>query len=370
MERLTLATAAIGCGLSQADGLARVSADTATMAALQGELSERCSPTATLLGHILHPVDEWRLRTRSLQFKSGLIMGIVNLTDDSFSGDGVGQGVRAALARAEALRNAGADTIDVGAETARADRPVLNAATEAKVVGEVVAALSREGHCVSCDTYKPEVVRAALEAGAELVNDISGLTLGLGAAEEAARANTGYVLNYSYSVPKRRPDSPPDYEDVVATTVAWMFERVATLEGCGLSREAIAIDPGIAFGKSHDEDIQVIRRIGELRTLGLPVLLAHSRKNFIGSVSGRAPADRDLETHIATAMAFAQGARIFRVHDVAGTRRALDIAEALATRSAGAFAPDAESWPWRAGASAAHMTGADPDKAAPTGQRW
>jgi dihydropteroate synthase len=214
------------------------------------------------------------------------------------------------------------------------------------------------------------VARAALEAGAEIVNDISGLTLGTGAAAEATRAGSGYILNYSYSVPKRRPDSPPHYEDVVTEMVGWMEQRLAELAATGLSREAIVIDPGIAFGKSHDEDLQVIRRIGELTTFGQPVLLAHSRKNFIGSINGSAPADRDLETHVASALAFEQGVRLFRVHDPAGARRALEIAAAISAARAGAFAPDGASWPWRAGASAEYMTKAAADKAAPSGQRW
>jgi dihydropteroate synthase len=201
------------------------------------------------------------------------------------------------------------------------------------------------------------------------VNDISGLTQGTGAAEEAARAGAGYVLNYSYSVPKRRPDEPPRYTDVVTETIAWMFERAATLRALGLDDDRIAIDPGIAFGKSHAEDLAVISRLGEFTSLGLPVLLAHSRKNFIGSVSGLPPSDRDLETHVATALAFHLGVRIFRVHDPAGARRALALASAL-TSPLREYAPDAESWPWRAGAVAPHSTTATPDKPPPPGQRW
>jgi dihydropteroate synthase len=178
------------------------------------------------------------------------------------------------------------------------------------------------------------------------------------------------VLNYSYSVPKRRPETPPVYRDVVIETVAWMFARAEQLRACGLHDEQIAIDPGIAFGKSHDEDLQVLRRIGEMRSLGLPLLLAHSRKNFIGSVTGRAPAERDFETHIVSALAFTQGTRIFRVHDVAGTRRALEIAAALGAAERGEYRPDSESWPWSARASASHVSGAPPDRDAPKGQRW
>ena len=258
----------------------------------------------------------------------------------------------------------------MGAESARADRPVLEENAEAALVGRAVAALAREGHIVSSDTYKPSVARAALESGAEAVNDISGLTLGSGAAEEARRVAAGYILNYSYSVPKRRPGTPPFYADVMTETIAWVEAKLAELSALGFPQEPLVIDPGIAFGKSHDEDLQVLRRIGELTTFGQPVLLAHSRKNFIGSIAGSAPSERDLETHVASALAFAQGVRLFRVHDVAGTRRALSLAAAIALDEPGAFAPDAESWPWRAGASATHVASAGADKPAPKGQRW
>jgi dihydropteroate synthase len=369
-EALQVATSAIGLGIDLTGPQARVVASLEELQALQLFLADMAVGCARTLSAFLDPVHEWRLKTRSLPLRQPLIMGILNLTDDSFSGDGVGHELSSALRKADELRAAGTDIIDVGAESARADRPVLEEHAEAELVGSIVAALTREGHCVSTDTYKPGVASAALRAGAEIVNDISGLTLGTGAAEEAARAGAGYVLNYSYSVPKRRPDSPPQYQDVVTETVAWMEHRLAELKGRGLARESIAIDPGIAFGKSHDEDLQVLRRLGELRTFGQPILLAHSRKNFIGSVDGQAPADRDLETHIASSLAYEQGARIFRVHDVAGARRALALAAAITQGRAGEYAPDADSWPWSAGASAAHMTRAEPDKAAPTGQRW
>jgi dihydropteroate synthase len=370
-ERLRVATSVLGLGIDLREPAGATTwASKAVLGRLAGVLDGMGSPHAARLRAYLEPVAAWRLRTRQLALERPLVMGILNLTDDSFSGDGVGQEVGAACAAAERLRAAGADIVDVGAESARADRPVLAAEAEAELVARVTGALVREGHLVSNDTYKPEVARAALAAGAELVNDISGLTLGTGAAAEAGTGGAGYVLNYSYSIPKRRPDAPPAYGDVVAETVAWMEARLERLWEAGLGREQVAIDPGIAFGKSHDEDLQLLRRLGELATFGLPVLLAHSRKNFIGSVGGWPPAERDLETHVVSALAFAQGARIFRVHDVAGTRRTLAMAEALAARGPGAFAPGEGSWPWRAGASAAHMTRAEPSIAPPPGQRW
>ena len=370
LERLALATSALGLGLTVADGTGRVAASADDLGRLAAELERRGSPLAGPLARYLAPVQRWGGERHALALEPPLVMGIVNLTDDSFSGDGVGTDVGAALARAEQLRAEGATIIDVGAETARASRPQLEARAEAAIAGPAVAALVREGHLVSIDTYKREVAEAAIEAGAAIVNDISGLTLGREAAEAAARGGAGYVLNYSYTVPKHRPDPAPVYGDVVTETVAWMAERLAGLEAAGLPRERIAIDPGIAFGKSHDEDLQALRRLPELLTFGQPLLLAHSRKNYIGSVSGTGPEDRDLETHVTTALAYAQGARLFRVHDVAGTRRALAMAAAIATAPAGAFAPDEGSWPWAAGATAPEAIAQQALIEPPAGQRW
>ena len=369
-DLLALATSAAGIGIDLSREVARVVASSAELGRLARELEHTDAALARRVQRYLHTGGVWKLRTHELQLDRPHVMGILNLTDDSFSGDGVGADLTAALRRASELREAGASIIDVGAESARADRPALEAEAEATLVESVVAALAREGHLVCSDTYKPLVARAALDSGAEIVNDISGLTLGTGAAVEVARAGAGYILNYSYSAPKRRPDSPPRYVDVVEETVAWMEKRLSEVEAIGLSRSQVAIDPGIAFGKSHDEDITVLRRLGELRSAGLPILLAHSRKNFIGSINGRPPAERDLETHVLSALAYEQGARIFRVHDPAGAVRALEMAAALASQPSAAFAPDSNSWPWRAGTSAAHMTTAEPDKAAPQGQRW
>jgi dihydropteroate synthase len=367
---LAIATSRIGLGLDLSADVVRITASRAALEQLAAVLGGSDDALAADLARYLSPIAAWELRTGPLEMSRAHVMGIVNLTTDSFSGDGVGADVTAALRRAEALRNAGASIIDLGAESARADRPIADAHDEAGLVSEAVRALTREGHRVSADTYKPGVARAALESGAEVINDISGLTLGMGAAQAAIDAGAGYILNYSYSVPKRRPDAPPVYDDVAAETVAWMAGRVDALASAGMARESLAIDPGIAFGKSHDEDIQILRRVGELTTFGLPVLLAHSRKNFIGSINGQPPTGRDIETHVLSAMAYAQGVRIFRVHDVEGARRALEMAAALASAGRGAFAPDDGSWPWRAGAAASHMVSGEARSPAPEGQRW
>jgi len=370
LERLALATSALGLGLVVSDGAGRVMGGRGDLRRLERELRRRESNLAEPLARYLAPVSRWTLGARELALDSPIVMGIVNMTDDSFSGDGVGSDAHAAVAHAARLQEDGADIIDVGAETARASRPRLEAKAEARAVAPVVAALVREGHLVSIDTYKAEVAVAALESGALIVNDISGLTLGAGAAEAAKSVSAGYVLNYSYSVPKQRPDPPPEYEDVVAETLAWVAPRLDELEAVGLTRAQIVIDPGIAFGKSHDEDLQVLGRLGEFTTAGQPLLIAHSRKNYIGSVSGRGPGERDLETHVTTALAYSQGARLFRVHDVQGTRRALTMAAAITSADPGAFAPDAESWPWAAGATAADAIAQEAVIEPPAGQRW
>ena len=362
--------ATLGLPVDSEPGGVRVAGSRRELDVLARTLAAEVHPAAKLLRRYLEPVRTWKLRTQSLPVDAPIVMGIVNLTEDSFSGDGVGADVRGACERAKVLRAEGATIIDVGAESARADRPIMEEQEEARVVREAVKALIDEGHLVSVDTYKAQVAHAALEAGAEIVNDISGLTEGTGAAAAALEAGAGYVLNYSYSAPKRRPDRPPEYEDVVEETVAWMFERIERLHELGFAGERLAIDPGIAFGKSHDEDIQMLRRIGELHTPGLPVLLAHSRKNFIGSVNASAPDDRDLETHVVTALAYAQGVRLFRVHDVRGTVRAARMAGAIVDAAPGAFGPDATSWPWSANAGSQHATGTEPEGSPPPGQRW
>jgi dihydropteroate synthase len=370
LATLGLASSAVGLGIERREGEAWLRVSRAQLGTLRDELGRRGSPLALWLSRYLQPVPAWQLRTRALSLGETHIMGILNLTSDSFSGDGLGTDIARALAHADRQRGEGACIIDVGAESARADRPVLEEGLEAELMGNAIRALVGEGHSVSADTYKPSVAQAALDSGAECVNDISGLTLGPRAAEAAQQAGAGYVLNYSFSVPKKRPHLPPRYADVVGETNDWFADRLTQLETMGVARESIAIDPGIAFGKSHDEDLQVLRRLGEFAVHGQPVLIAHSRKNFLGSVSETPPAERDLQTHVVSALAWAAGARIFRVHDVAGTRKALGVAQAIAGGSAGDYAPDAESWPWRAGAAAVHMTAGAPDKAAPGGQRW
>jgi dihydropteroate synthase len=279
------------------------------------------------------------------------VMAILNLTDDSFSGDGTGDDVNAAVRRAVEAVAEGADIIDVGAESARADVPVRDAGEEADVLGRVVERIAREVDVMmSADTYKPQVAEAALQAGARIINDIGGFKHGTGTAAAAARYGAAIVLNYTYERPKVRPAEPPQYGDLIGEHLAFLRERATMAIEAGVPPRSLIADPGIAFGKSHDEDLEVLRRLGEFQALGLPLLVAASRKHFIASVTGLPPEERDEATAAVTALNVAHGADIVRVHNVRMAVQAVRIADAIVRGRAGDYAATAESWPWASGA--------------------
>jgi dihydropteroate synthase len=244
------------------------------------------------------------------------LMGILNATPDSFS-EGRGEEPEAVrLARGRALIAAGADIVDVGGESARGDRPAVSADEEIARVCGLVRALSREV-CVSVDTYKPAVAEAAIAAGASLVNDVSGLR-DVGLAEACARGGAWLVITHTRVAPKGTLLDPGAYADVVADVVAFLRERMAAAVAAGLPEERIVLDPGPDFGKTPAQTVAVLRRLDALRALGRPLLLAVSRKDFLGAITGRPPGERDAATLSALAFAVDAGAAILRVHDVAG----------------------------------------------------
>jgi dihydropteroate synthase len=289
-----------------------------------------------------------RARDRTLPLgERTYVMAILNLTDNSFSGDGTGCDVDAAVRHAVAVAVDGADIVDVGAESARADVPVRDAAEEADVLSEAIRRIAGEiDIAISADTYKPAVAEAALQAGARIINDIAGFMEGIGTAEVAARYDAALVINYTYERPKVRPEAPPAYGDLIGAHLEFLKSRVDMAVRAGVGQESLVIDPGIAFGKSHDEDLEVLRRLGEFRALGLPLLVAASRKHFIGSVTGLRPGERDAATAAVTALAIAGGADIVRVHDVRANVAAARITDAIVRGKPGDFAATAASWPW------------------------
>jgi dihydropteroate synthase len=252
------------------------------------------------------------------------LMGVVNATPDSFSDAGqhpdkVALGLR--------LIEDGADILDVGGESATTKRPPVRADEEIARVVPVVEALAARGAVVSVDTYKPEVAEAAVAAGAVMVNDVSGLR-DPALADVCARTGAALVLMHTRAAPKERLQDPDRYDDVVADVVGFLRERMELARSRGVADEQLVLDPGPDFAKTPAQTIALLRRLDEVRALGRPLLLAVSRKDFIGALTRRAPRERLAGTLAALDWGVEHGAAILRVHDVR------DAADFLAVRAA------------------------------------
>jgi dihydropteroate synthase len=264
-----------------------------------------------------------RLRDRLLELDRPLLMGIVNASPESFSdGGGVG-GLDDQVERALSM---GADIVDVGGESGVTDRPPVPAAEEAARVVPLVERLAAEGVIVSVDTWKADVARAALDAGAAMINDVSGL-LEPGVADACAETGAALVVMHTRARPKEK--AFPGYADVMADVLDFLRERMQLALARGVGEEQLVIDPGPDFAKTPAETVAVLRRLRELQQLGRPVLLAASRKDFLGALCDRPPADRLAGTLAAVGEGVDAGAAIVRVHDVAATRDFLTVRAAL-----------------------------------------
>ncbi|OYO29858.1 dihydropteroate synthase [Janthinobacterium sp. PC23-8] len=258
------------------------------------------------------------------QGQRALVMGILNITPDSFSDAGKFQHLEFALSRAEQMIADGADIIDIGGESSRPGAPPLPLADELGRVMPVLYALRDCGKPLSVDTYKPEVMREALLAGADMINDINGFRAP-GAIEAVRGSDCALCIMHMQSVPQTMQDRP-QYEDVVREVTDFLRERVDTLVAAGIARERLCVDPGYGFGKTVEQNYALLRATRQLRNeLGLPVLAGLSRKSMIGAVTGR-PVEQRLAGSIAGALAaVAHGAQIVRVHDVLDTVDALKV---------------------------------------------
>jgi dihydropteroate synthase len=257
------------------------------------------------------------------------IMGVVNLSPDSFSGDGLGDDVEAAVAQARRMAEEGADIIDVGGESTRpGTRPtsIQDVDAELRLVIPVIKQLAREIPVpVSIDSYKAGVVRRALEAGAGIINDIWGLQRDPALADLAAATGAPIVLMAN------ERDAPPK-AGILARVLADLEAGIRTAEAAGVPPENIIVDPGIGFGKTLEQNLELINRLAELKQLGKPILLGTSRKSMIGMVLDL-PADRRLEGNLAvTAIGIANGADIVRVHDVWQTALVCRMSDAIVRR--------------------------------------
>lgn len=264
--------------------------------------------------------------------KRTLIMGILNVTPDSFSDGGQFLSVESALARARQLIREGADIIDIGGESTRPGAEPVPTEEELRRVIPVIRAIRQESSVpISIDTYKAAVAQAALEAGANIINDISALRFDPQMVGVVADARVPVVLMHMLGTPKTMQQNPV-YRDVVREIKEFLAERIAFAREHGI--EKIMIDPGIGFGKTVAHNVEILRRLGELRELQCPILIGTSRKSFIGrlgsTTSEPLPLDQRLDGTIAsTVIAVLHGAQIARVHDVAPLKRALAIVDAV-----------------------------------------
>ena len=279
------------------------------------------------------PAAEWRTARGLLRLDRPVIMGILNVTPDSFSDGRDGESVAAAVARAEALAAAGAAIIDVGGESTRPGRTAaVSAEEEARRVLPVIEALARARPdlLLSIDTTKAAVATAAVEAGCAIVNDVSGLRFDAGMAPAVAKLGAGLVLMHSRGGPLEISSlANASYDDPVAEVLAELAAGIAVAAGAGVQADAIAIDPGFGFAKTAAQNILLSDQLSAFLSLGRPLLVGPSRKRFLGEATGRPAGERDTATAVACALAWERGARLFRVHDVAGARDALLLAHAL-----------------------------------------
>jgi dihydropteroate synthase len=279
------------------------------------------------------------LRDRVLELSAGApaLMGIVNATPDSFSDTPGVQPLDILVDRALGLAAAGAAVVDVGGESGRTDRPAVSVDEEASRVVPLVERLASEGVAVSVDTWRAPVAEAALDAGAVMINDVSGLAdPALATACGAHRA--ALVITHTRVAPKSK--AFPDYADVVADVVELLAERAAAASECGVEDERLLLDPGLDLAKTPAESVELLRRLPELAQLGRPLLLAISRKDFVGALTGRPPRERDPGTLAAIEPALDCGVgTVLRVHDVAAASDFLAVRAALRGSVAAPSAP-------------------------------
>jgi dihydropteroate synthase len=271
----------------------------------------------------------WRTARRSLALDRARIVGIINVTPDSFSDGGRHIAPADAVVTARAMREAGADILDVGGESTRPGAATPSVDEELRRVIPVIERLASDvGLPISVDTRRSEVASRALAAGAEIVNDVSGLAKDPAMAEAVAAAGAGVVLMHMRGEPDTM-DALATYDNVVAEVAAELAARRDHALEAGIAAEAIVLDPGLGFAKNPAQNLSLLNGLLRIVALGHPVLVGPSRKRFLGVVTGRAVDQRDAATAAACVAARLRGASLFRVHDVAGAREALIVADAI-----------------------------------------
>ena len=274
--------------------------------------------------------DQWQCGRFEFSLGRPILMGIVNVTPDSFSDGGQHATADAAIAHARLLISEGAQILDIGGESTRPGAHAVDTADELVRVLPVVEAMRDAGIALSVDTCKPVVMRACLDAGADMINDVTGFALAQARDVVARHASCAVCVMHMQGEP-RTMQIAPHYDDVVAEVRAELLRLASTLQDCGVARRRIVVDPGFGFGKTTAQNYALLRDLGRLVETGYPVLLGLSRKSMIGAVTGT-PVGERLAGSLAAALAgVARGGAIVRVHDVAATRDALAVWHAANT---------------------------------------
>lgn len=274
------------------------------------------------------PAEVWRHRTGELVLDRTRVMGVLNVTPDSFSDGGLFYEPEAAIRRGVTMVEQGADLLDIGGESTRPRSDPVSAEEEWRRVGPVIEALGRKVDVpLSIDTMKPEVAEQAVRAGAAIVNDVSGMR-DPAMVRFVASAQVGVVVMHMLGNPKTMQEHPA-YDDVVREVKAFLAERIGALQAAGLPSECVAVDPGVGFGKSLEHNLTLLRHLDQLAALGHPVVVGLSRKSFIGKLGAGEAGERLPGSLAAAALAVARGAHVVRAHDVLETVRAMRVADAL-----------------------------------------
>lgn len=284
---------------------------------------------------LAEPPERWITSRGTIDLSRPVVVGILNVTPDSFSDGGQYLEPDAALRHADSLLEAGADMLDLGAESTRPGRPQpVPAAEEWSRLGPVLCGLVQRYPEVplSVDTVKPETAKLALQAGAWAVNDVSGLRLDPGVADVCARYGAGLILMHSRGTfSELATYDHADYEDVVVDTLEELERSVDCATSRGVDRERLIVDPGLGFSKRPEQNYEILSRLRAFAALGLPVMIGPSRKRFLGTVTGTEVNDRDVATAAACTAAYMEGVDLFRVHAVRPVREALEVAHAIRT---------------------------------------
>lgn len=281
---------------------------------------------------MISPVASWKIRDGVIDLSGGALVGILNVTPDSFSDGGMHVDPEEAIQFGLGMVRDGASVIDVGGESTRPGAEPVPADEEIARVVPVVAGLSAVGVVTSVDTSKPEVASAAIEAGANIVNDVTGFRSAK-MVDIAAAAGVGVVAMHMKGMPRTMQDEPV-YDDVVSEVSGFLRGRIEALVDGGVDETSIVVDPGFGFGKTLAHNMELIARIGEIVDIGRPVLIGTSRKSSLAKITGEAdPLMRDGQTAVMTALCYERGVQLFRVHEVTSSRDALSIVGAIVARN-------------------------------------